>query len=72
VQPKEKGSKKPKTPKKIKEPTIDSGFLLFFINLMAIKKLIFRYGYGAYWKKWSLIELCDTAFMLLVKGYTIG
>ena len=67
----DKNSKAATKPREITPPTIESKFVLFFINLMHIKKLLFKYGYGYYWSKWSLERSCETALVLLVKGYTI-
>ena len=69
---KEKGYKPAPQPRKVKEPTIDSNFIMFFINLMSIKQVIYKYGYGRYWNKWSFDRLSDIALRLFVKGYTIG
>ena len=66
-----KGMKKPKKPKMPKQPTIESTFIIFMVNLSLVKSLLFKYGYALHWPKWDLIDIIDTAFLLMVKGYEI-
>lgn len=66
-----KGEKRAKKPRKIPEPKIENAFLVFYANLMLVRALLCKYGYSYHWDTWNFKDLIETAFSLMVKGYTI-
>ena len=68
---KAKGYVKPKEPKYPKVPTIESGFLTFYVNLMLIKTMLTKFNYTEQWSDWDFRDVIDSAFLLMVQGYEI-